>query len=403
MSDGSKLTAFGRSREERRPNAKAATSVDASQQKPSSKTPPAVGSAEAALAIFTQSVTHAAAPVAEAPVTATPENLSPCELPAHFSNGTELGSGAKLPQGRERQRRALISAQVGLRSVDTTAAGPDEVTTTADVSRAYRRGMDLAVTLPYSKTSDEMQIEQSGRVVRLTEMPGALDDPSNGECAGECRFGILQRIKISYLAVLVLLVVVSSFPGFAQSNDVALSAVGQFTHPVTGFTYGLSSGLQSSKNSFGVGIEYRHWFGNNGLSVEYSRTASNATFVTWTMGETRYSLNGAYVRRFNVHSFITPYVSVGGGTFVTYGNQGTWSNGVHASGPAHNTWWDHQNDATIGAGADIAINKTFKLRVGYALDFFRAPNFADPTYRGGRTFIQEPKIGLVYTWGNASS
>jgi CheY-like chemotaxis protein len=88
---------------------------------------------------------------------------------------------AKASRGERRgRRRALISAPVRLRSVDVTIAGPDEVTTTADVSRAgllfitmhpgYYRGMALAVTFPHSKELGATQAEQSGRVVRVTEV-----------------------------------------------------------------------------------------------------------------------------------------------------------------------------------------------------------------------------------------
>jgi hypothetical protein len=205
---------------------------------------------------------------------------------------------------------------------------------------------------------------------------------------------------VKHLAVSVLLVVVCSFSVLAQSNDVAVFAVGQYTHPVRGFTFGIPSERQSSKDSFGMGVEYRHWLKNNGLSVEFSRVASNATFPLWLMGETRYKLNAAYIRRFSTHSLVSPFLSVGGGTFMTYGDQGTWKGGVHAHSPGDNTYWDNQPDVAIGGGVDIALNRVFKLRISHAVDFFRAPNFADPTYLGGRTFIQEPKIGMVYTWGS---
>lgn len=198
---------------------------------------------------------------------------------------------------------------------------------------------------------------------------------------------------------MLALLVVFSFPVLAQSNDVALSAVGQFTHPVEGLTFGIPSGRQSSKNSFGMGVEYRHWFGNNGLSGEFSWVSSNATFPGWLMREARYKLNGAYVRRFNVHSFVSPFFSVGGGTFVTYGAQGTWSGSVHDNLPNDDSWWDNQPNATVGVGADIVLSRAFKLRIGNTLNLFRAPNFADPSYLGGRTFLQEPTIGLAYTWG----
>ena len=204
---------------------------------------------------------------------------------------------------------------------------------------------------------------------------------------------------MKYLAMLVLLVVVFSFPVLAQSNDVALFAAGQFTHPVQGFTFGIPSGPQSSKNSFGMGVEYRHWFGNNGLSGEFSWVSSNATFPGWLMGEARYKLNGAYVRRFNVHSFVSPFFSVGGGTLVTYGAQGTWSGSVHNDVPNQDSWWDNQPNAAVGVGADIVLSRAFRLRISNTLNLFRAPNFADLSYLGGRTFLQEPKIGLAYTWG----
>jgi hypothetical protein len=205
---------------------------------------------------------------------------------------------------------------------------------------------------------------------------------------------------VKYLAVFVLLVVVSSFPVSAQSNDVAVFAVGQYTHPVQGSQFGIPSERQSSKNSFGMGVEYRHWLKDNGLSVEFSRVASNATFPLWLMGETRYKFNAAYIRRFSTHSLVSPFLSGGGGTFLTYGDQGTWSGGVHNHTVGANTYWDNQPDVAIGGGVDIALNRAFTLRISNAVDFFRAPNFADPTYRGGRTFIQEPKIGMVYTWGS---
>ena len=52
---------------------------------------------------------------------------------------------------------------------------------------------------------------------------------------------------MKYLAMLVLLVIVFSFPVLAQSNDVALFAVGQFTHPVQGFTFGILQGRSHLK------------------------------------------------------------------------------------------------------------------------------------------------------------
>jgi len=38
------------------------------------------------------------------------------------------------------------------------------------------------------------------------------------------------------------------------------------------------------------------------------------------------------------------------------------------------------------------------LRSGCAFHFFRAPNFSDPQYRGGRTVMVEPRLGIMWTW-----
>ena len=90
---------------------------------------------------------------------------------------------AKLSRGERRmRRRALISAPVRVRSVDVTGCNVDEVSTTLDVSRGgvlfissqrgFAKGMEVAVTFPYSKSPVATQAEQTGRVVRVTDMPG---------------------------------------------------------------------------------------------------------------------------------------------------------------------------------------------------------------------------------------
>jgi CheY-like chemotaxis protein len=93
---------------------------------------------------------------------------------------------AKTPSGqtgsdRRRRRRALISSPVRVRGVDVTNGGPDEISTTVDVSRlgllfvsaldCYSHGMDVMVTFPYSKAVNAIQAEQQGRVVRVHKGP----------------------------------------------------------------------------------------------------------------------------------------------------------------------------------------------------------------------------------------
>ncbi|HXX19073.1 MAG TPA: response regulator [Candidatus Acidoferrum sp.] len=82
---------------------------------------------------------------------------------------------------RRKRRRALISAPIRVRNVDVTQGAPDEISTTLDVSRngvlfatslpTFAAGMEVAVTFPYTKTPQSQQAEQSGRVVRVTQMP----------------------------------------------------------------------------------------------------------------------------------------------------------------------------------------------------------------------------------------
>lgn len=81
---------------------------------------------------------------------------------------------------RRQKRRALISAPVRIRCLNTTPGGPDEICTTVDVSRngillvtsnrAFYRGMEVAVTFPYTKSSSVPAPEQPGSVVRVSTL-----------------------------------------------------------------------------------------------------------------------------------------------------------------------------------------------------------------------------------------
>lgn len=92
-----------------------------------------------------------------------------------------LDSSQKASADRRKRRRALISAPIRVRAADLTQDGPDEISTTLDVSRNgvlfasaltdFVAGMDVAVTFPYTKSPLAVQAEQAGRVVRVTQMP----------------------------------------------------------------------------------------------------------------------------------------------------------------------------------------------------------------------------------------
>lgn len=85
-----------------------------------------------------------------------------------------------LQPERRRKRRALISAPLRVRTKNLTGQGLDEVASTVDVSRlgvlfhtnldCYMRGMELAVTFPYSKMPHGIQAEQQGMVARVQDL-----------------------------------------------------------------------------------------------------------------------------------------------------------------------------------------------------------------------------------------
>jgi CheY-like chemotaxis protein len=88
---------------------------------------------------------------------------------------------SKTASERRSRRRALISAPVRVRRINSAAnGGPDEISTTLDVSRSgilfvspngsFAVGMEVAVTFPYSKSPVAIQAEQTGRVARISEM-----------------------------------------------------------------------------------------------------------------------------------------------------------------------------------------------------------------------------------------
>jgi CheY-like chemotaxis protein len=130
------------------------------------------------------------------------ENLSPDQLEAYFpsenprpitatvvSNPDAVGPAvtekpvhAVAPVSERRSKhRALISAPVRVRSIDLTHNGLEDITTTLNVSRlglllvttsaVYYRSMDVMVTFPHSKAPSAIQTEQTGRVVRISELP----------------------------------------------------------------------------------------------------------------------------------------------------------------------------------------------------------------------------------------
>lgn len=81
---------------------------------------------------------------------------------------------------RRRRRRALISVPVRIRPTDASSGLPEQISTTVNVSRlgvlfvtalpAYSRGMPVQVVFPYSNAPGALVTEQTGQVVRVSEV-----------------------------------------------------------------------------------------------------------------------------------------------------------------------------------------------------------------------------------------
>jgi twitching motility two-component system response regulator PilG len=115
---------------------------------------------------------------------------NPENRPEQTRAGEKAESQNLLPRtndgsaGRERRsrRRAMISAPVRVRQLDVTTDGPDEISTTLDVSRGgilftssqvtFEPGMEVAVTFPYSRSLVAIQAEQMGMVARVSDLGG---------------------------------------------------------------------------------------------------------------------------------------------------------------------------------------------------------------------------------------
>ncbi len=120
-------------------------------------------------------------PPADLPADMTGNSMAKSREPHTTAAAAEAAKfGGSAPERRCR-RRALISAPVRVRSLDLTEGGPDEISTTLDVSRggvlfatkeaAFEVGMAVAVTFPYSKSPVAVQAEQAGRVARVSQLP----------------------------------------------------------------------------------------------------------------------------------------------------------------------------------------------------------------------------------------
>jgi CheY-like chemotaxis protein len=188
MSHSEDLSIFGK-KSERKPAQKAAAKhVAQEESKPEVPQTPAAPSNTEMIQIESLTLDQLESlfpsEKAEAKEPPAAANLS-AEAPssdAASSSSSEAAESQGKPQAERRtKRRASISAPVRVRSIDLTRNGLDDITTTLNVSRlgillasaspVYYRSMDVMVTFPHSKAPNAIQAEQTGRVVRISELP----------------------------------------------------------------------------------------------------------------------------------------------------------------------------------------------------------------------------------------
>jgi hypothetical protein len=207
---------------------------------------------------------------------------------------------------------------------------------------------------------------------------------------------LLRRLSMDLgkNTALFLLAAIAVFLMSTCSAQDYLAVVGsfQYTKDATGFGYGLVEN-QSSRPSLGGGAEYRKIWRANGISVAYNLATTDAKFtaqggkIQW--GMLRHEINGGYVRTWHRNeSPITSYAKVGAGVFIT---DGGWA-------PGGIVGLDHQFEIVTEVGTELKLPKGLALRSGCELHFFRAPNFSDSQYHGGRTVMVEPRMGIVWAW-----
>jgi CheY-like chemotaxis protein len=177
-----KYSLFGGNRDEK--NAKAPSNQEAQLTLPDASAEPV----SETFATAAQPIELSTPPVGS-PSAAELEALFPSEntasetiehTPATQTESADTAKEARAEE-RRRKRRARISTPVRVRSLGVTEHSTNEITTTLNVSRigilietastGFVRNMEVAVTLPYSKTQGFIQAEQEGRVMRVTELP----------------------------------------------------------------------------------------------------------------------------------------------------------------------------------------------------------------------------------------
>lgn len=197
------------------------------------------------------------------------------------------------------------------------------------------------------------------------------------------------------MKALPIIVCLAVLLGAAQSI-----AQSQLAFPIAGVFTGCSRGkfssgaviTQCSKAAAGAGIEYRHWWRNQGAAISYMRSPTSSKlidspphFFEWGIDRTEIDL--MFLHRFSAPSGwrIAPYVRAGVAAIALDG--GKWSG------------LDRQCAAVFGASAHIRLSSRFSLEAGANYDSLYASTYGDQHYRSSLTYMWEPTLALVMTLG----
>lgn len=110
---------------------------------------------------------------------------------------------SRLQRDRRERRRAVISCPIRVRCIDFATGAADEICTTVDVSRngilfeasnpSFQRGMEVAVTLPYTESLGVPKSEQFGSVARVSAL-------AHGKFAVAIAFGLSAISPVAHAA-----------------------------------------------------------------------------------------------------------------------------------------------------------------------------------------------------------
>lgn len=189
----------------------------------------------------------------------------------------------------------------------------------------------------------------------------------------------------------------------AQSNDVGLYAVGNVNPVYFVYLYANTPSQQqvtgsngtgdgTSKNALGAGVEYRHFWGRNGVALLYTvnpssgrllvpQTALESTTYASEWPLTRMDLSILATQQFRMGKF-APFLQEGPGVLITYGPT---DSGLSASFAL-----------VAGMGADYVVSPHWAVRAGATWLETKQGCYGDPRCGEIWSVVQDFRLGAVY-------